>query len=177
MAAMWEEAQEGSPGRSHVEEPGDDRMKAKAVDLGLLILRLAGLYIATHGWGKVAMMTGGQAEMMVGGVGRLGFPAPVVFAWAATLAEFAGGLFVAVGLFTRYAAGFAAFTMFVAAFFQHHAPAQFLSWLGIAPLAEDVRKGFGNPELAFVYLLIFLAVALIGPGTLSIDGFLAKRRE
>ena len=152
-------------------------MKARAADIGLLVLRLAGLYMATHGWGKIAMLTGGQADMMVGGVGKLGFPAPVVFAWAATLAEFAGGLLVAIGLFTRYAAGFVAFTMFVAAFFQHHAPALFLSWLGIAPLSEDVRKGFGNPELAFVYLLVFLGVALVGPGALSVDAWLARRRK
>lgn len=152
-------------------------MKAKAADIGLLILRLAGLYMAVHGWGKVGMLTGGQADMLIGGVGKLGFPAPVVFAWAATLAEFAGGLLVAVGLFTRYAAAFTAFTMFVASFFQHHAPAQFLSWLGIAPLAEDVRKGYGNPELAFVYLLIFLAVVLVGPGALSVDAVLSRRAK
>jgi putative oxidoreductase len=146
------------------------------LDFALLVLRLCGVGLGVFlGWGKLAALLGGN-DRFVQGVGQLGFPAPVVFAWAATLAEFAGGLLVALGLFTRYAAGFVAFTMFVAAFFQHHAPALFLSWLGVAPLAEDVRKGFGNPELAFVYLLIFLAVALVGPGALSVDAAIQKRR-
>ncbi len=34
---------------------------------------------------------------------------------------------------------------------------------------------FGKKELAFVYLVIFTALALTGPGRFSLDGLIRKR--
>ena len=146
-----------------------------ARDLGLLILRLAGLYLAlAHGWGKVVGLASGQSRFM-DAIAGMGFPAPVVFAWAAALAELAGGLAIALGLFTRWAAAFAACTMFVAAFVRHRAASQLLSWLGAVPVAEDTLKGWGNPELAVVYLVVCVALAMLGPGRFSIDSRLGRK--
>ena len=146
-----------------------------ARDFGLLVLRMAGLYLAAaHGWGKVVGLASGQSRFM-DAIAGMGFPLPVVFAWAAALAELGGGVLIALGLFTRWAAAFAACTMFVAAFVRHRAASQLLSWLGVVPASEETVKGWGNPELAAVYLLVCVAVALLGPGRFSIDSRLGRK--
>jgi putative oxidoreductase len=148
-----------------------------ARDIGLLALRIAGLYLAVaHGYGKVVGLATGQGRFLQG-VAEMGFPVPIVFAWAAALSEFAGGLLVALGLLTPWAAAFAAFTMVVAALGPHHALSQLLSSLGMAPVPEETLKGWGNPELAVAYLLIMVAVALLGPGRFSIDAWRATRKQ
>jgi putative oxidoreductase len=105
----------------------------------------------------------------------MGFPMPVLFAWAAALSELAGGIAIALGLFTRWAAVLAAATMFVAAFLRHRAAGHLLSWLGIAPVSEDSLKLWGNPELATIYLVVCAALALLGPGRLSVDARLGRK--
>jgi putative oxidoreductase len=125
-----------------------------ATDLGLTFLRLAGIGLAYHGWQKVF---GGNMAGLASGVEKIGFPVPVAFAWAAALSELLGGALVAVGLFTRAAAGFAAFTMFVAAFLAHAA------------------DPFEKREMALLYLVIMLCVACLGAGKWSVDGVVRKK--
>ena len=123
-------------------------------DAGLLVLRAgAGLAMAlAHGLGKLPPSAG-----FVEGTADLGFPVPVVFAWLAALAEFGGGLLVAVGLATRPAAALTAFTM-ATAFFGAHA-----------------GDPFGDREMAFVYGVVFVAIALTGAGRYSLDAVLQGR--
>jgi putative oxidoreductase len=99
-----------------------------------------------------------------------------VFTWAAALSEFAGGVLVTVGLYTRVAAGFAAFTMFVAAFVRHHAHQHLLVALGLQQASEETLKAWGNPELALVYLVAMAALALAGPGRLSLDALVRRKK-
>ncbi len=147
-----------------------------ARDIGLLILRFAGLYLAIgHGWSKVMALSSGQGAGFIKATADLGFPMPVVFAWAAALSEFVGGLLVTVGLGTRIAAAFAASTMAVAAFGRHHAHGHLLNALGIAPVSADIAKGWGNPELALIYLLVFAAIAFLGPGGLALDSRFGRK--
>jgi putative oxidoreductase len=120
-----------------------------ASDVGLGFLRLAGLGLAYHGYQKIF---GDNMSGFADGVEKLGFPMPVVFAWAAALSELVGGALVAIGLFTRVAATLAATTMFVAAFLAH---------------ATD---GFDKREPALMYLSIMLGLACLGAGKWSIDG-------
>ena len=113
-------------------------------------------------------LSGGSAPF-VEGVASLGFPYPTVFAWAAMVSELAGGLLVALGLLTRVAAAFSAFTMFVAAFLRHKLALQTLAFFGISPVSEEVLESWGNPERAALYLVIFLALTFMGGGRFSLD--------
>jgi putative oxidoreductase len=113
-----------------------------------LVRAVFGLTLALgHGAGKVF---GGRMDRFAQGVGELGFPAPTFFAWCASLAEFVGGLLVAVGLFTRPAAALAGFTMLVA-LYRHRA------------------DPFGHMEMALLYLTVMLAVVLVGSGPFGLD--------
>jgi len=57
-------------------------------------------------------------QWFIDDVGRLGFPFPTVFAWAAVLTEVFGSFMLAAGFATRLVALLLVFTMFVAAFIQ-----------------------------------------------------------
>ena len=123
-------------------------------DVAVFILRaFAGLTMAfAHGFGKLP-----PPEQLVQGVEAIGFPMPGLFAWSAALAEFAGGLLLAMGLFSRPAALMMAFTMAVAGLIVHAA------------------DPFQIKELAFVYFFISLFFVLHGPGRLSLDAVFSKK--
>ena len=125
-------------------------------DVGLLVLRvLTGCFIATHGYGKI--FTDGRMEKFAEGVAEMGFPVPIVFAWAAALSELVGGLLMAAGLFTRYAAFLVFSTMTVAAFIRH---------------ADDP---FSMKEKALLFWTISLAIMLMGAGRYALDRLIAKK--
>ena len=120
-------------------------------DFGLLALRVfAGLSLAFgHGLGKLPVSSG-----FIEGVGNLGFPVPVVFAWAAALSEFVGGLFLAGGFYTRIATVFIGLTMATAGFIRH---------------ASDP---FGSKEKALLFLTVMVLFFFTGPGRYSLDRLL-----
>ena len=146
-------------------------------DVGLFLLRLSGFGLAlVHGLPKVTGLATGTSQM-VEGVAKLGFPMPTAFAWAAALAEFVGGLLVALGLFTRVGAALSAFTMFVAAFLRHHAFGHLLVSLKLRYVSDEALKAWGNPELALLYLVVLLAVLVMGPGRIAFDSMMGKGRR
>lgn len=152
-------------------------MNRLTFDFALLVLRLAGLGLAIfHGWGKLARLLGGD-HRFADGLAQMGFPAPLVFAWAAALVETVGGTLVTLGLFTRVAAALCAVTMMVAAFVRHHALDQLFVRMGLMEVPPERLTAWGNPELALLYLAVFLAVALAGAGGLSIDGMRGGRHR
>jgi putative oxidoreductase len=130
-------------------------VESKATNLGLAILRIfTGLSMAfAHGIGKIP-----PSESFISGIGDLGFPMPGLFGWAAGLAEFAGGILLALGLLTRPSALFLGFTMFVAAFLKHSG------------------DGFGGQEKALMYLVIAILFVLTGSGRYGVDEYLSRWR-
>lgn len=123
-------------------------------DIGILVLRLAmGSGIACHGYGKVF---GRGMAVFIQMVAGMGFPCPALFAWAAALTEFLGGLCVVVGLATRPMSCLLCISMSVAVFIYHSA----------VPL--DVR------ELPLAYWVVSLALACTGPGRFSLDHLVSR---
>jgi putative oxidoreductase len=124
-------------------------------DLGLFALRVwLGLVLALgHGIDKVSSF-----ERFNLSVEKLGLPMPYVLGTAAALAEFLGGFLLAAGALTRAAAAAIATTMLVAALQVH----------GGDPFARQ--------ELPLVYGVAAIALALAGPGRLSVDHLLFRAR-
>jgi putative oxidoreductase len=127
-----------------------------AADTGILILRVfAGLALAlAHGMGKIPPSAGFASR-----IGGMGFPAPELFAWAAALAEFAGGLLLALGLLTRPTALVVAIHFAIVVFVAH---------------AGDPFKA---RELAMFFGVAALTVLLTGPGRYSLDNIIGGRKR
>ena len=115
-----------------------------------LLRFVAGVLFACHGAQKLFGVLGGQkqeATLMI----------------AAGVIELAGGILIAVGLFGSYVAFIASGEMAVA-YFKQHSPGGF--W----PI---VNRG----ELAVLFCFLFLYIASVGSGILSVDALIAKSRR
>jgi putative oxidoreductase len=134
----------------------------KHANAGLLILRVGiGIaFIFTHGYAKI---TGGPElwEKIGGSMANVGITfVPVFWGFMAALSEFGGGILILLGLFTRPAAAFMAFTMLMAAI-------QHLSKLD--PWARVIY-----PTEMFS---VFMALLFIGAGRYSLDHLISKRKS
>jgi putative oxidoreductase len=127
------------------------------MELGLVLLRLTvGLTLAVHGAQKLFGWFGGHG---IAGTGQflemLGFRRGRRHAVMAGLAEFGGGVLLALGLLTPLGAALAASVMLVAAVTSH------------------VKNGFfatnGGYEYNLVLGMAALTLAFTGPGALSAD--------
>ena len=139
-----------------IKESRSSAVTPRWADAALVLPRVfAGLVLAV-GFGASKFPV---PEWFVTDIGNLGFPIPVVFAWAAVLAEVVGGLLLAVGFMTRPAAASIICTMLVAALLQKA----------------------GDPLWERLPSLFFMAVAyyglVLGGGRYSVDGWLRGRRD
>lgn len=134
---------------------GGQRDLSFAANLGSLLLRVfTGLALMFgHGMAKIQDPSG-----IIGGAGKLGFPMPTFFGWAAALSEFAGAGLLVLGLFTRVSSFFVATTMTVA-------------FIGV-----HFSDPFEKQEKALLYLFIALLFVLKGAGDWSVDALISKRK-
>lgn len=130
------------------------------MEFGLLLLRLiVGGTMAAHGAQKLFGSFGGYGLEGTGGwLESLGFKPGKTHATVTGVAEFGGGLLLAFGFLTPFAAAAIVGVMIVA----------------IATVHWD--KGFFNTEGGFEFNLVLIATALClayaGPGSASLDGAL-----
>lgn len=122
---------------------------SKSIDLALLVLRIifSSFMIYGHGWRKL-MRLFSDAPIQFADPFGLG-PTPSLA--LASFAEVGCALLVMIGLWTRWATIPLIITMLVAAFI------------------ANAGQPFGDRELALVYLTVFVALAIAGPGWYSVD--------
>ena len=127
------------------------------IALGLLILRLfLGLIVAAHGAQKVFGWWGGAGMTgWTGAMTRMRIRPAVPWAWMSALAEFVGGLLVAIGFLNPLGSFAIAGSMLVAIALVH--------W----------PKGFWTTKGGYEFNLLIIAaaaaVAIAGPGAYSLD--------
>jgi putative oxidoreductase len=156
-------------------------MGQTTMDLGLLTLRLGiGAALMTHGYPKLfggpgkqppavvtkivgtnfpAAVERGGIETLRGGFEKMGIPLPHQAALAAGLAEFGGGMALALGVKTRLVAPAVLFTMLVAIRKAH--------W-------KVGFHGQGGYEMAYLFALAATTLTLTGAGKYSLDGLMRR---
>lgn len=124
-----------------------------AFTLATLLLRVGAgsIMLVSHGLDKLIHFSDKAARFADPfGIGSTTSLALIVFA------EFFCAAFIVLGLFTRLAAFALVIGMAVALFYAHNG------------------DFFGEGEKSALYLLLFFAILLLGPGKVSLDRFIGK---
>lgn len=127
--------------------------------IGIFILRVfaGGTIMIAHGIPKLQEMLGGNPGL-VQAVGGLGFPFPTLFAWLIVFFQVGSGLCVILGFWTRLSAIAVGFTIAYGVFSFH------------------LVDGFYRMEAGILYSVVFLAIAVTGPGKISIDRLIRREK-
>jgi putative oxidoreductase len=130
---------------------------------GILILRLVfGLTVASHGAQKLFGWWGGPGmKGWTGAMNHMRIRPATPWAWASALAEFAGGLGLALGFLTPLPSFAIAGSMLVA--------------IALVHLPKGFFTSKGGYEFNLAILAAIAAIALIGPGPISLDAALGIR--
>jgi len=135
----------------------DQKAYPKWRHFGLLVLRLVAGYFLFFNHGLDKLLAGPEKWTGLGaaGMGSLGISfGHVFFGFLAAFSESICAILVLVGLMTRPASIFIIMTMGVAGMFH-------------------INRG-ESPESAFLYLIIYGAIFLTGPGPYSLDRFFSN---
>ena len=138
----------------------------RSLDVALLLLRvgIGASMFSFHGWGKIS--GGPDRWARVGGaMSNLGIDfLPAFWGFLAAISESLGSVLLAVGLLSRPSAAFLACTRSVAA----------LGHLTRPPGAPGA--GLSGASHALELLVVYVALVLTGPGRLSLDRLLRRRK-
>ena len=129
--------------------------------IALLLLRLVlGATLIAHGIQKFTVTTIAGVEEMFAG---LGIPAPAIAAPAVASIEIVAGALLVIGLATRVAAAVGAVIALVALVTVHFSASFFV--------------GDGGYEFVLLLAVVGIALALTGPGAISVDGPIRSKRR
>ncbi|HZF73772.1 MAG TPA: DoxX family protein [Gemmatimonadaceae bacterium] len=144
--------------------PTTDAIDTQLLDLGLLVVRvILGLIFAAHGAQKLFGWFGGYGLAGTGGfMETLGFRPGTTFATAAAIAEFFGGLLLALGFLGPIGPALMISVMIVAMVTVHSKNPFFVATNGIEHPLMFTATAFG--------------LALTGPGRYSVDAVLGTTR-
>ncbi len=144
-------------------EQRSSKLRASLAEWSDVPLRaaLAATFIV-HGWGKVFGGMDGFTQF----VASLNVPSPALMAWAAALAEFGGGVLLALGLATRLAA-LGHMCVMAIAITQVHWAQGFK-----AHVANGNAAGY---EWQVALFCMALCLFMRGAGPLSLDRLISKR--
>ena len=127
-----------------------------ALTIVLLFVRVfIGFAMLTHGYPKLQKLLSGE-EIQFFSLFGLGQKFTLILA---VFAEIICSLFLILGLFTRTFCVPLILTMFIAGFVVHSG------------------DSFGERELAFLYLAIYIIIFVVGGGRYSIDALMGQRKS
>jgi putative oxidoreductase len=139
----------------------------------LLPLRLViGYGFMAHGWAKFSRGPAGFAKLLH----QIGAPLPDITAWAATYVELLGGLAILVGAFVAISS-VPLIIMMLVAMFRIHLRYGFSSINTIGLTADGPQFGPPGYEVNLLYIAGLLALIMAGAGALSVDNWLAQRKQ
>jgi putative oxidoreductase len=135
---------------------------------GATLLRLAlGAIYVMHGWLALTVL---GVQGAAGYITRMGFPSALApaLAWYLVVVHLAGGTLMLLGVGTRIAA-LLQVPIMAAALFLHHLSQGFFMTVLTVETPAGPRSIAGGYEYVLLVLAATLALALIGPGRLSVD--------
>lgn len=133
---------------------------------------IVGFGFIAHGWAKWSRGPSQFGKLLH----QLGIPLPEITAWMVTLLEVFGGIAILTGAFVALVSIPLMVSMLVAMFTVHLKYG--FSAINTIGLTRD-GPVFGPPgyEVALLYVAGLLALVLGGPGSFSLDSWLARRRR
>ena len=129
-----------------------------AQNYGIAIVRIiTGILLIWHGWEsfdaeKMNMYTGWFVERK--------YSNPQIWAYAGKIAELLAGIGFALGLFTRLAS-----------------IATIAAFAGVIFILGDKGKIFQGDQHPFLFILLAVVFLFTGPGAMSLDGLLFKKKR
>ncbi|WP_040418079.1 DoxX family protein [Cyclobacterium qasimii] len=126
-----------------------------SLDFGLLLLRVGtSLMLVSHGWSKVTHFS----ERLSSFADPIGL-GPAVSLQLVIFAEFFCAIFLILGFMSRIIL------------------IPMIINMAVITFIVQSGGGFEKQELPMIYLLVFIVLLLLGPGKISLDGKILKRRS
>jgi len=125
-----------------------------------------------HGWAKLSRGPAGFEKLLI----QVGAPLPHFSSWLVPLTELSGGFAILIGVLVFFVSIPLMITMLVAMLTVNvHYGFSSIKTIGLTPQGPL----FGPPgyEINLLYIAGLLSLMLTGAGALSVDGWLARRKE